>query len=247
MRALASIAIFLLSVGYVKIAIADDSQLYYAKKNQIFQNAICLVIEGRGETIQKDYSQLQDYASPNYIVKDYDNIVETAKFFYAPMIQFSTQPVIPREYQSVDGLDAPSIDALDCWRAVKEYRIAIQERATQGPYKRSWYEKLSDDYLDPVFEGVKTFFLWALIIATLIFTTIYSAIAIKGGARNSSALGLLVGLIFSAPFGFFCKTLLYKYFMHFQEGQSLTWVLASFLYTIILYVYFKFFCKEGNK
>ena len=37
MRGLASIVIFLISVGYVKIAIANDSQLYYAEKNQIFQ------------------------------------------------------------------------------------------------------------------------------------------------------------------------------------------------------------------
>lgn len=188
------LAILLLIVSSLSLAGTTEEN-----SQRLFNESICRSLSSSAQHIKTDHIYDADYISPNFSLKHYHGIVvPLAKRGYTLAIKADSEK--RGSYFSADNLVVPQLWELPCDSVLDAYIEAIEQRAVLGPYKRSFFEALDQDYISPFFDFAKKAFFVTLIFVVLAILTFFEFIAIRITCFNFH-LGVFVGSLFLSMAG----------------------------------------------
>jgi len=96
--------------------------------------------------------------------------------------------------------DVPDINNLDCKETVNEWHKEVNKRLQDGPYEKTFMEKL-EDLLEPIFDVIGNLFSLSIASFFLIGASVLSNRGFKNFVKTKSIWSLFWATVFAGSFG----------------------------------------------
>lgn len=217
-------------LAYSAVSIAGTLE---ENSQRLFGRQICLTLEATTEHIDRDHHYNPEYIAPSYALNEYARVVAWSKHAYKLAVNVEPLERGPF-FKTADELNVPELRELPCQAVVEDYLSAIKRRAVLGPYQRSLFEVLFEDYINPFFAFVEKAFYIILGIGILGAITFYEAFLINRFCAKFHFGAFIFSLVLS-PAGGTLVALILKFLSKLigASWRPSVWITSAAVYIII--------------